>query len=323
MSESLICGTAKKPRTPSFRRACVSPITDSCRVVALLGIAGIGKTYLAATFVDSIQDKFNYVFWRSLSSLPTLEQLLTDILKRLGVETSGAISPLPQFINILREKSCLLVFDDFNSVLQSGDYKGTYLSGYEGYGEIIKELGVVGSKSCLLLVSREKPKEISAKEGKKSPIRSLQLTGLQFTEAKAILQDKDLTDDNNWEELVKLYRGNPFALQIVASIIQELFNGSVREYLSHNTIVLGDISELLTQQFSRLSATEKEIIYWLAINRHPILLSQLQSDILSPPSTSILIEVLTSLGRRCLIEKYVENVEIFFYSPTYGNEICQ
>jgi len=26
LSESLICVTAKKPRTPSFRRACVSPI---------------------------------------------------------------------------------------------------------------------------------------------------------------------------------------------------------------------------------------------------------------------------------------------------------
>jgi hypothetical protein len=306
-------------------------IADSCRVVALLGIGGIGKTYLAATFVDSIQDKFNYVFWRSLSCLPTLEQLLIDILERLGVETSDAISPLTQFLNILREKSCLLVLDDFNCVLQSGDYKGNYLSGYEAYGEIIKELGGVSSKSCLLLVSREKPKEISAKEGKKSPIRSLQLTGLQFAEAKAILQDKDLTDDNYWEELVKLYRGNPFALQIVSSIIQELFNGSVREYLSYNTIVLGDISELLAQQFSRLSATEKEIIYWLAIYRHPILLSQLQSDTLSPLSTSILIEVLTSLGRRCLIEKCVENVEIFFtlqpmvmkyVSNQFVNQLC-
>jgi len=26
LSESLICVTAKKPRTPSFRRACVSPM---------------------------------------------------------------------------------------------------------------------------------------------------------------------------------------------------------------------------------------------------------------------------------------------------------
>jgi NB-ARC domain len=306
-------------------------VSDSCRVVALLGIGGIRKTYLAATFVDIIQDKFNYILWRSLSSVPTLPQLLSDIIKHLGGEFNREIPALPQLINLLVKKSCLIILDDFNYILQLGDYKGGYLEGYEEYGELIKELGGVSSQICLLLVSREKPKEIAAKEGKKSPIRSLQLTGLQFEEAKSILQDKDLIDENNWEELVKLYRGNPFALQIVASVIQELFNGSVREYLRHNTIVLGDISDLLAQQFFRLSPLEKEIIYWLAINRQPTLLSKLQSDILSPVSTSILIEVLTSLGRRYLIEKYAENVEIFFtlqpmvmkfVSNQFVNQLC-
>jgi hypothetical protein len=69
----------------------------------------------------------------------------------------------------------------------------------------------------------------------------------------------------------------------------------------------------------------------LAINRQPTLLSKLQSDILSPVSTSILIEVLTSLGRRYLIEKYAENVEIFFtlqpmvmkfVSNQFVNQLC-
>jgi hypothetical protein len=40
------------------------------------------------------------------------------------------------------------------------------------------------------------------------------------------------------------------------------------------------ISDILEQQFKRLSRLEKEILYWLAIYRQPVLLSQLKADIL-------------------------------------------
>jgi len=57
----------------------------------------------------------------------------------------------------------------------------------------------------------------------------------------------------------------------------------------------GDIRELLEQQFERLSDQEKEIMYWLAINREPVSLFELQSDIVSPVPPTKLLSALESL----------------------------
>lgn len=216
-----------------------------------------------------------------------------------------------QLIHFLRHNRCLIILDDFDTVLQSGNYTSSYLEGYEGYGELHRRLINTSTQSCLLLISREKPREITVREGKASPIRYLKLDGLQVSESEEILQDKELGDRHDWQKLIKIYSGHPLALQIVSTIIQELYNCSVTEYLQQNTIYLGDISLLLSQQFRRLSSLEKEIIYWLALNRQPISKLKLQEYILSH-ETSPLLEALISLGGRSLIEKITENKEVLF-----------
>jgi hypothetical protein len=44
-------------------------------------------------------------------------------------------------------------------------------------------------------------------------------------------------------------------------------------------------------------------MYWLAINREPVTLSELRADFVPQVSLGDLLEALTSLERRCLIDK--------------------
>jgi hypothetical protein len=293
-------------------------VVDNCRLVAVCGIGGIGKTYLAAELVNNIRDKVDYLFWRSLKSSPPLEDILGAMLRFLSLEweassTQSLSQNLSQLMSFLRNHRCLIVLDDFDAVLQNGDRTVSYLLGYEGYGELLKRWTETSMKSCLLLLSREKPREIAFKEHKNSPIRSPNLTGLHLSEAEEILKDKELLYDRNaWEDLIRIYRGHPLALQIVSTIIGESFNGSVSTFLEQKTILLGDISILLSQQFQRLSGLEKEIIYWLALKQQPISLLQLQLYVISQITSSTLLEVLTSLGWRSLIEKTAEENEVTF-----------
>jgi hypothetical protein len=66
---------------------------------------------------------------------------------------------------------------------------------------------------------------------------------------------------------------------------------------------------LLKQQCDRLSDLEKEVVYWLAIERHPIPLPRLQANILFPPTQSMLLEALASLERRCILEHATQTAE--------------
>jgi transcriptional regulator with XRE-family HTH domain len=318
-------------------------VRDKCRLVTLLGMGGVGKTALAVRLAESIQDRFESLIWRSLRYSPAFDDILAELIRSLSsqhstVERGDMSVPTPSvegtlpasvsarltlLIDCLRKSRCLVVLDNFEAIVRDGESSsetlrhrpGDYLDGYEGYGELLRRVGESQHQSAIVVISREKPREIAAIEGKSLPTRCLQLNGLREVEAKEILKAKGLAGEDGWESLIKLYSGNPLALNIISTTIQELFNSNVSEFLKQKTLVINGLTDILDQQFERLSGVEKQIIYWLALHRHPIRLSQLQTDILSPVKISELIEGLQSLGWRSLLEKSTEPSEVLFTLP--------
>ena len=295
-------------------------VEDRCRLVALLGMGGIGKTSLSVKLAQQIAAEFETVIWRSLRNAPVLENVLTDLLNVL-LNKSEAKADLPQLIDHLKQHRCLIVLDNIETILQSGkgtlrDRVGRYREGYESYGELFRQLGEVQHQSCLILTSREKPKEIALLEGKTLPIRSLQLAGLKETEGQQVLKAKGFSgSEDRWTILINRYAGNPLALKIVATAIHDLFDGNIDNFLEQverDTAVFGEIRDLLDQQLVRISNLEQEVMYWLAINREPISLAELRDDVVAPISLTELLEVLESLNRRSLIEK---NLASFTQQP--------
>ena len=61
-------------------------------------------------------------------------------------------------------------------------------------------------------------------------------------------------------------------------------------------------------------------MYWLAINRQPVSLSELQADIITPLSPPKLLEALNSLLRRFLIEK---SAACFTFQPVVMEYLTQ
>ena len=283
-------------------------VKDRCRLVALLGMGGIGKTALAVKLAEQIQDQFEYLIWRSLRNAPTIEDILAELIQFLSDDQGNDLPEtvdgrVSQLMEYLRKYRCLLVLDNAESILRSCDRAGHYRLGYEGYGELLRRVGEERHQSCLVLTSREKPKEIASLEGKTLPIRSFPVAGLKEAEGQEVLKAKGFSGaEDESRDLIHCYAGNPLALKIVATSIQDLFDGNVAEFLSQKTAVFGDIRELLDQQFERLSALEKQVMYWLAINREPVPYLDMQND-LPPVSKSKLLETLESLERRSLIEQ--------------------
>ncbi len=207
-------------------------IQDRCRLVALLGMGGIGKTALVIKLAQQIQSEFDYVIWRSLRNAPPLESLLKELVQLLSSqqESHGEISRLMHY---LRTSRCLLIIDNVETILQAGS-TGQYQAGYEGYAELFKVIGEVAHSSCLILTSREKPAEIAALEGEQLAVRSYRLSGLQLGAQELLAAKGLLGTDAEKQQLIQAYKGNPLALKIVATSIQDLFDGEISKFLEHD-----------------------------------------------------------------------------------------
>ncbi len=289
-------------------------ITDRCQLVALLGMGGIGKTALSVKLAERIQDKFEYFIWCSLRNAPPLREVLGTVLQFLSNQQQievdipkDSTEGISQLIDYFTEHRCLVILDNAEALLRSGDKAGRYRGGYEEYGELFRQVGEQRHQSCLLLTSREKPKEIGLLEGPLLPVRSFQLSGLNEVEGREIFNMKGAFtgSETEWSLLINHYAGNPLALRMISEAIQEVFDGSVTEllaYLNQRVLIFDDIRDLLDRQFERLSDLEREIMYWLAIEREPISLQQLRNNILSGKSRRNLPESLRSLRQRSLIE---------------------
>ncbi|MDB9529850.1 NB-ARC domain-containing protein [Oscillatoria sp. CS-180] len=284
-------------------------VQDRCRVVALTGIGGIGKTALAAQLGHRIQEQFEFVIWRSLLNAPPLSDVLQALIGLISGQDEIAIpvsfdDQLLMLLKYLRQHRCLMILDNVETVLAAGP-TGTYRSGYEDYDQLFRRLGETTHKSCLMLTSREKPPAIARLEGPHKTVRSLEVTGLKVASGQQIVQAFGLftAEETDWTALVQLYQGHPLALELAAKHIEAVFFGDVAAFLNTGKPIFGDIQTLLDWHMQRLSDAETELLYWLAIHREALSLAEMRRDILSRQRQAVLPMTLQSLNQHLSLIK--------------------
>ncbi len=284
-------------------------VRERCRVVCVLGLGGIGKSALVTSAMHQLAEHFQVVLFRSLRDAPSREALLEECLQVLAPQPLdlGAADldrRLGLLLEYLREQRVLLVLDNLESLLLEGEASGHLRPGSEGYARLLLRLAERAHQSCLLLTSREKPAELRVLEGRQSPVRSLRLGGLEVAACAQLLTEHELVGSpQERARLVERYGGNPLALNIVAETIADLFGGAIGQFLAQDTLVFGSISDLLDEQFARLSALEQTILYWLAIAREPVTLEELRALLVARLSPVQVLEAVDGLHRRSLIER--------------------
>ena len=285
-------------------------LIDRCRLVAILGMGGMGKTTISIELLRQFQSvanstnttdpaRFDRIIWRSLLNAPPLKELLPELIRMLVTDPVGRSTPklstariaadlvefkpipatvagqLELLLEICQEYRCLIVLDNGESIFQSGSHVGQYRIGYADYGDLFSTLGRMNHQSCLLLTSREKPTEISQLEGINAKVRTLVLPGLDPAAGQQIFADRGCLPIKSleWAEIDRYCGGNPLAFQLIAATVQEVADGDVSEifpYLQSNKLGFADIHILLEQQWERLTVDEQQVMYWLAIGREPM-----------------------------------------------------
>ena len=313
-------------------------IQDHSRLIAILGLGGVGKTAVAAKLAHILADyaaqPFKQVLWHSLLNAPPLDDLLPDILRLL---TGPQVSRLPDhldqrlvlLLDQLRQKRCLLILDNLESILEAGTRAGAYRAGYEDYGQLIQHVGQFEHQSCLLLTSRVRPHGFARLERDSPQVWSLSLGGLAEESAQQLLAQQGLRGEEAHQlSLIKRYAGHPLALKLVAETINELYFGDIATFLTEETLIFADIRDVLDQQFARLSPLEQEIMTWLALEREPTSVQALSDSLLGPVNRHDYLEALRGLQRRSLLEKQgdgftLQNVITEYTTERFIEQICR
>ncbi len=287
-------------------------LDKNTRLIAILGLRGMGKTTLAIQLLEQIKPEFDYIIYRSLRFSPTPETTLTNLREIFSPSeiTDNIETQLSQLLDYLRKYRCLIILDDVQMLFTGQELAGQYKTGLENYQRLFKLIAEVCHNSCLILSGSEKPREIANYEKEHKWCHSLVLGGLGIA-AEEILNQQNLTDESSWESLIDIYAGNPLWLKLTATLIQELCGGRVAEFLQFGMPVIGkSLAELLDDTFERLTDPEKAIIYYIAGEAEAVSLGQIFHKM--PMSSTDLFNVMHSLKSRFLVETIDRDQMTFF-----------
>ena len=248
-----------------------------CRLLTLVGVGGIGKTRLAVQLAKGQQQTFlDGVWFVNLQPLQSGNQIISVVMDAVGIVPSGHDTLENQLLQYLQEKKILLLFDNFENVLDS-------------VGILIKILQHV-PEIKLLVTSREAlglPEErLYPLEGLPTPqsyetdnIESSAAVELFVERARQVRPDFSLADNcPSVVRICQLVEGLPLAIEIAASWIKTLrcseISAEIQQNLNFLTSNLRHVPErhrsmqaVFAQTWGHLTDDEQALFKKLAVFR--------------------------------------------------------
>ena len=198
-------------------------LLERSTMLTLTGPGGTGKTRLALQVAAEISHRFeDGVFFVDLSPVTAPDLVPSSVLNALGISASGQEeTPKERLMSQLRDKSVLLVLDNFEQLLEAG--------------QVVAEMLASSPRSKFIVTSRA-PLRIRGEQ--EMPIPPLETTAATTVEeamardgvhlfverATAIRPDFTLTSENlaAVNQLVERLDGLPLAIELVASRLRLL-----------------------------------------------------------------------------------------------------
>lgn len=297
------------------------------RLMFLWGMGGIGKTSLAAQLVENLANPdrphpaaFKRIIWRSLHAGSSLDRFWSQLDLDLGItpkvhDREGGYdwSDSSRVLEKLQTERTLIVIDVVESSLVD---RAAHVSAWnpmdrDRYCQWFAQLALPKHNSCILVLTREKSDEVQQLEAHNPAIRSLKLEGLKLGGIELLEQHHLKPETDAWRALINLYSGNPYALTMIATLINDQFDGSARELLNMGTFILGKMESVIAERIRHISEDEKIILTTLAAAQDPISRANLRSQV-PQISGSTIVESMAALERKCLLELMVEQEQVLF-----------
>jgi predicted ATPase/class 3 adenylate cyclase len=225
------------PRTPLVgRRAELAAVTDLVRrhrMVTVTGPGGIGKTRLAQQSAITLAPEFPDGVWLvELLRASDAAEVPGLVARTLGVTTTGSAAPVAVVADALRDRSVLVVLDNFEHVIDAASVVSDLL-------DAVADLHVLATSRERLLLTDERvvalrPLDVDRTDGvadTDGPAAAVQL----FVE-RAGAQQPGFTptadDLRPITEICRLVDGLPLAIELAAAQVRVLPVRAIRERMA-------------------------------------------------------------------------------------------
>jgi len=226
-------------------KSLTQKLQDGCRVLAITGITGIGKTALAERLVVEVY-RDDMPFHRlnfddrgqgrdflsgALTLLPKLDETVTT------EDQKDHHTALRHLLQTLRQKPFLVQIDSLEMLLQGDEQTGWNAFTDPLWVDFFQQ--ILAGDTCqsqLLLTSQALSEELEIMGARYPRGWHLQnLEGLTVSEQLQLFEKYGLKPDgldaDVLRRFVELYQGHPLVLQVIArDILEKPFNGNVQQY---------------------------------------------------------------------------------------------
>lgn len=266
-------------------------LRDEQKVIVVVdGLAGIGKTSLAAKVAEEVEDEFSGIYYTKCSSETDVDQLLAELAYFLGEYGDHTLENVVEYnipqknkINFLIdslgkrtanvpvcEKSAsethvvrryLLIFDDLHELL---DKRQTIKD--QDLQLFFNKLLTQSHNSKIMLVSRTRPvfHRYQSSQSKKTLEKMDQEGGIELLQILGVEEDKQLL-----QQAYQLTSGHPLAMELLASLTEVM---PLEDILADKTLFYDDVSvaeKLLQELYNTLTPEEQTLLRKIAILPHP------------------------------------------------------
>ena len=254
-----------------------SMLTDpSCRLLALVGMGGMGKSRLAKILGKQLATEFSGgSCFVELASIQQAELIPQTIANALGTSIQGTRKPLEQLVRILQQQELLLILDNIEHLLPDVQFCQLLLESCAGLK--------------ILLTSREPPQiygewiyplqglSISASNEPNEDLAAYSLF-VQSARRNNPHYHPTSQDKPTILNICQLVSGMPLGIEIAATWAQHLSCPEILEELKQSllanqsanaqgTVNGSSLCQVLQQSWDRLNQREQKIMQTLALFR--------------------------------------------------------
>lgn len=258
------------PRTKGFvgRKEELKDLLSSLdkNIIVIEGIAGIGKSYVAARFAEELKDEYTVFWYENLSEVSTLSSVMNKISSFLKENDKPKLSNSIEHFGYDNEVLIRLLEEELDS--------NNYAIFFDNYHKAEKELNpllkqLISIKSSkIILITREDPEFYNVLDERENRVIKIKIDAWDFAHTKMMLEARGIeATDETLEKIHGILHGHPQYLNLFSILAEK---STAEKLLENLPPALKDAHQYLEKEvYNSLTSDEKLLIQTIAVFRIP------------------------------------------------------